>query len=59
METTYRLTQTGKQVQDLLDQVTPNETSIAAETQRAEAAEHTLQQNINSEQTRAEGRFDP
>ena len=55
METTYRLTQTGKQVQDLLDQVTPNETSIAAETQRAEAAEHTLQQNINSEQTRAEG----
>ena len=55
METTYRLTQTGKQVQDLLDQVTPNETAIATETTRAEAAEQTLQQNINSEQTRAEG----
>ena len=50
METTYRLTQTGKQVQDLLDQVTPNENAIAVETQRAEAAEQQLQQNINAEE---------
>ena len=50
METTYRLTQTGKQVQDLLDQVTPNEQAIANEQQRAEAAEQQLQTNINNEQ---------
>lgn len=49
METTYRLTQTGKQVQDLLDQVTPNETAIAAETTRAEAAESQLQGSIDAE----------
>ena len=49
METTYRLTQTGKQVQDLLDQVTPNENAIAAETQRAEAAESQLQGSIDAE----------
>ena len=49
METTYRLSQTGKEVQQLLDQVTPNEQAIAAETQRAEAAESQLQGNIDSE----------
>ena len=49
METTYRLTQTGKQVQDLLDQVTPNEQAIANEQQRAEAAEQQLQGNIDAE----------
>ena len=49
METTYRLTQTGKEVQDLLDQVTLNEQAIAAETSRAESAEQTLQGNIDAE----------
>lgn len=55
METTYRLTQTGKQVQDLLDQVTPNEQAIANEQQRAEGAEQQLQTNINNE---AQARID-
>ena len=49
METTYRLSQTGKEVQQLLDQVTPNEQAIAAETQRGEAAESQLQGNIDLE----------
>ena len=54
MDTTYRLTQTGKQVQDLLDQVDPNKEAIAAETTRAEAAEQTLQDNIDAEQAARE-----
>ena len=55
MDTTYRLTQTGKQVQDLLDQVTPNEVNIAAETQRATAAEQAIHGDVSAETTRAEG----
>ena len=58
MDTTYRLTQTGKQVQDLLDQVTPNEVAIAAETDRATAAEQALQGDLSAETTRAEGAED-
>ena len=54
METTYRLTQTGKEVQDLLDQVTPNETAIAAETSRAMEAEQALSGDVSAEQSRAE-----
>ena len=64
METTYRLSQTGKEVQALLDQVTPNEEAIAQETQdreqavgneaeRAGQAEQTLQDNIDTEERRA------
>ena len=64
METTYRLSQTGKEVQALLDQVTPNEEAIAQETQdreqavgneaeRAVQAEQTLQDNIDAEERRA------
>ena len=64
METTYRLTQTGKQVQDLLDQVTPNKNAIATETEnreqavgneteRAQQAEQQLQENIDAEERRA------
>ena len=62
MDTTYRLSQTGKEVQQLLDQVTPNQEAIATETQnreqavsneteRAQQAEQQLQQNINTERT--------
>lgn len=61
METTYRLSQTGKEVQKLLDQVTPNKEAIAQEIAdreqavteeqtRAEGAEQTLQENIDAEQ---------
>ena len=61
METTYRLSQTGKEVQQLLDQVTPNKEAIAQEIAdreqavteeqtRAEGAEQTLQENIDAEQ---------
>ena len=61
METTYRLSQTGKEVQQLLDQVTPNKEAIAQEITdreqavteeqtRAESAEQTLQENIDAEQ---------
>ena len=48
MDTTYRLSQTGKEVQALLDQVTPNEQAIAQEQQRAEATEQQLQENIDA-----------
>ena len=62
MDTTYRLSQTGKEVQQLLDQVTPNQEAIATETEnreqsvsneteRAQQAEQQLQQNINTERT--------
>jgi len=62
MDTTYRLSQTGKEVQALLDQVTPNQEAIAQETEnreqsvteereRAQEAEQQLQQNINAERT--------
>jgi len=61
METTYRLSQTGKEVQALLDQVTPNQEAIAQETtdreqaveqeaERAQQAEQQLQENIDTEQ---------
>ena len=64
METTYRLSQTGKEVQALLDQVTPNKDAIQAETEnreeavgneaeRAGQAEQTLQDNIDAEERRA------
>ena len=64
METTYRLSQTGKEVQALLDQVTPNKNAIQAETEnreeavgneaeRAGQAEQTLQENIDAEERRA------
>ena len=55
METTYRLTQTGNEVQTLLNKILPNENAIAAETERAGAAEQTLQDNIDAEKNRAEG----
>ena len=55
METTYRLTQTGNEVQNLLNKIVPNENAIAAEAERAGAAEQTLQDNIDAEQNRAEG----
>lgn len=44
----YRLTQTGDQVQDILNNSTP-QSELTAETQRAELAEQTLQGNINTE----------
>jgi hypothetical protein len=48
----YRLTQSGDEVQRILDKATP-QSELAAETQRATEAEQTLQQNINTEaQTR-------
>ena len=61
MDTTYRLSQTGKEVQQLLDQVTPNQEAIATETQNREQAvtdeaesrqqaDQQLQQNIDNEQ---------
>ena len=64
METTYRLSQTGKEVQALLDQVTPNkeaiqtetenrEEAVGNETERAGQAEQTLQENIDAEERRA------
>ena len=62
MDTTYRLSQTGKEVQRLLDQVPQNqeaiaqetenrEQSVSNETERAQQAEQQLQQNINTERT--------
>lgn len=62
MDTTYRLSQTGKEVQQLLDQVPQNQEAIAQETEnreqsvsneneRAQQAEQQLQQNINTERT--------
>ena len=62
MDTTYRLSQTGKEVQQLLDQVPQNqeaiaqetenrEQSVSNETERAQQAEQQLQQNINTERT--------
>ena len=61
MDTTYRLSQTGKEVQQLLDQVTPNQEAIAQETENREQAvtdeaesrqqaDQQLQQNIDNEQ---------
>ncbi len=44
----YRLTQTGDQVQNILNNSTP-QSELTAETQRAELAEQTLQGNINTE----------
>ena len=53
METTYRLSQTGKKVQELLDKIEPNQQAITDETNRSEGAESQLQDNINAEETRA------
>ena len=53
METTYRLQQTGKKVQELLDKIEPNEQAITEETNRSEGAESQLQDNINAEENRA------
>jgi hypothetical protein len=50
----YRLTQTGEQVQNILDTATP-QSELTAETQRAEQAEQALQGNIDDEETRAKG----
>ena len=53
METTYRLSQTGKKVQELLDKIEPNQQAITDETNRSEGAESQLQDNINAEEARA------
>ena len=47
MDTTYRLSQTGKEVQQLLDQVTPNQEAIATETENRE-------QSVSNETERAQ-----
>ena len=44
----YRLTQTGDQVQEILNNATMR-SELAAEIERATGAEQTLQQNINAE----------
>lgn len=44
----YRLTQSGDEVQSILDTATP-QSELAAETQRATGAEQQLQSNINGE----------
>ena len=44
----YRLTQTGDEVQQILDTATP-QSSLTAETERATEAEQQLQQNIGNE----------
>ena len=50
----YRLTQSGEEVQNILNNATP-QSELTAETQRAELAEQTLQGNIDNEETRAKG----
>ena len=49
----YRLTQSGDEVQNILDNATP-QSDLTAETERATGAETQLQQNINSEQNARE-----
>ena len=44
----YRLTQSGDEVQSILNTATP-QSELAAETQRATGAEQQLQSNINGE----------
>ena len=44
----YRLTQSGDEVQSILNNSTP-QSALAAETERAQGAEQTLQGNINTE----------
>ena len=44
----YRLTQSGDEVQNILDNATP-QSELTAETERALGAEQTLQGNINAE----------
>ena len=46
----YRLSQSGDEVQSILNNSTP-QSDLAAETHRAEGAEQTLQQNINTEES--------
>jgi hypothetical protein len=48
----YDLTQTGQEVQDILDGAAM-QTDLTAETERAELAEQTLQGGIDAEETRA------
>lgn len=50
----YRLTQSGEEVQNILNNAT-SQSELTAETQRAELAEQTLQGNIDNEETRAKG----
>ena len=50
----YRLTKSGEEVQNILDNATP-QSELTAETQRATEAEQTLQGNIDNEETRAKG----
>ena len=49
----YRLSQSGDEVQGILDNATP-QSDLTAETERATGAENQLQQNINSEQSARE-----
>ena len=49
----YRLSQSGDEVQDILNNATP-QSDLTAETERATGAETQLQQNINSEQSARE-----
>ena len=46
----YRLTQSGEQVQEILNTATP-QSSLTAETERAQGAEQTLQNNIDTEES--------
>ena len=48
----YRLTQSGDEVQNILNTSTP-QSDLTAETERAQGAEQTLQGNIDAEETRA------
>ena len=49
-QTGFALTQTGEEVQQILDTATP-QTSLEAEVERAQGAEGTLQENIDGEAT--------
>ena len=50
----YRLTQSGDEVQEILNNSTP-QADLNAETERATGAEHQLQQNINTVQQNLNG----
>ena len=50
----YRLDQSGQEVQDILDGAAM-QSDLTAETERATEAEQTLQDNIDAEETRAQG----
>ena len=53
----YRLTQSGQEVQDILNGAAM-QVDLTAETERATEAEQTLQDNIDAEETRAQGAED-